>query len=107
MSDPSERPRSLVVPVTAPGSLPPQGAALAEKLIRLIKKDVQAAPELLTPPLVTHVLIKVLTGHVATCRVTTKSKVEVASNLIGSVFADYLQAHDHIVCIESKNNPGG
>lgn len=97
----------LVVQDKSLGSLTPEAAELAKKLIDLLKVEVQAAPEVLNPQLVTGVLIKVLTGHVASCRVVTKSKFEMATNLAGFVFADYLEAHGHIVSMEARNQPAG
>lgn len=106
MSDlPNTQP--LVVQAKSLGSLTPEAAELAKKLIQVMKDEVQAAPEKLSPLLVTHALIKVLTGHVATCRVVTKSKFEMATLLAGSVFADYLEAHGHIVSMEARNQPAG
>ena len=106
MGEPPKIP-TLVVKAENLGPLPPEGSALALKLINLLKEDVLTAPDVLHPQLVTAVLIKVLTGHVATCRVVTKSKLEVATNLAGYVFADYLEAHSHIVGIEAKTRPAG
>lgn len=81
----------------------PEAAHLAKGLIEHLREHRGT----LNPIQVTEAIIKVLTGHVATCRRRDQSAGEIGAGLAGVVFADYMAAHQHMTGMEAKLEPGG